>query len=235
MSRIRRVDAVRHTRATVAVVPDEPIDARSLRVSDAEREHVVGLLQRATGAGMIDLDEFTKRVDAALAARTRAELNIVLIDLPRMTHPDLPSAPPGLRRTPQRAVAAPVPDTGGAVVSSMLGGVTRRGAWDVPARLVVRAKMGSAALDFTEARIPHDVVEIELDVVAGSVELRMPLGARVELDRVQAVLSSIDDRTGGAPTAGSPVGPTFVLRGAVRAGSLEIRPPRRTRWWSSRR
>jgi hypothetical protein len=61
--------------------------------------------------------------------------------------------------------------------------VTRRGDWDVAAHLVVRTKVGSTELDFTEARIPHDVVEIELDVVAGSVELRVPLGAVVEHTR----------------------------------------------------
>lgn len=211
-------------------VPDDPAATRHLRVSDAEREHVIGLLQRATGTGLLDLDEFTRRVDTALAARTRGELNVVLLDLPGLTHPEkpaqvpLPAGPPAAR-TPARAVA----DTGGgAEVRSTLGSVSRRGVWDVPAHLVVRSTLGSAELDFTEARIPHEVVDIELDVVAGSVELRLPAGARVDHGAVRATLSSIEDKVRGR--AGGEPGVLFRLSGSVRAGSVEIRPPRR-RWW----
>nr|BFE47292.1 hypothetical protein GCM10017745_07190 [Saccharothrix mutabilis subsp. capreolus] len=45
-------------------------DPRQWRVSDAEREHVVGVLQKAIGRGLITLDEFTERADTALAAKT---------------------------------------------------------------------------------------------------------------------------------------------------------------------
>jgi hypothetical protein len=211
-------------------VPDEPASARYLRVSDAEREHVIGLLQRATGTGLLDLDEFTRRVDAALAARTRGELNVVLLDLPGLTHPDRPAQVPLPARPPVHAPNRPVTSTDtGDEVRSMLGSVSRKGAWDVPAHLVVRSKLGSADLDFTEAHIPHDVVEIELDVVAGSVELRLPTGARVEHGDLQATLSSIENRLHTRPDA--PAGPLFRITGSVRAGSVEIRPPRRARWW----
>ena len=66
------------------------MDARDMRVSDAEREHVGQLLQRAVGQGMLSLGEFTERMDTALAAKTRGELNAVLIDLPglQLAHPD---------------------------------------------------------------------------------------------------------------------------------------------------
>jgi hypothetical protein len=213
-------------------VPDDSSAARHLRVSDAEREHVIGLLQRATGTGLLDLDEFTRRVDTALAARTRAELNVVLLDLPGLSHPERPAqVPMPARRPPGPTTTAPVATTSGTAneVRSMLGAVTRSGVWDVPAHLVVRTTLGSAELDFTEARIPHEVVEIELDVVAASVELRLPAGARVEHGAVQATLSSIEDRVRGR--SDTPSGPVFRISGSVRAGSVEIRPPRKSRWW----
>jgi hypothetical protein len=199
-------------------------------VSDAEREHVVQLLQRATGAGLLDLDEFTRRVDAALAARTRGELNVVLLDLPGMTHPERPAGSMRQHRSPAR----PQPATDAVITSgctelrNVLGSLSRRGEWDVPARLVVRTKVGSTELDFTKARIPHDVVEIELDVVAGSVELRVPLAAQVEHHEVESVLSSIEDSR--RDRNGHVDGPVFRLTGSVRAGSVEIRSPKR-RWW----
>jgi hypothetical protein len=217
---------------TVGGVPDDPasadFSARDLRVSDAEREHVVGLLQRATGSGLLDLDEFTRRVDTALAARTRAELNVVLLDLPGMTHPDRPAQIP-VRPAPARpAVPHPVssdPGTG-SEVRSMLSSTRRSGEWDVPARLVVRTALGSTELDFTAARIPHEVVEIDMDVVAGSVEMRVPEGARIDHSALTVTLGSVEDKSRPGPS-----GVVFRLSGAVRAGSVEIKPPKRTRWW----
>jgi len=217
----------------VSIVPDEPTAARFLRVSDAEREHVIGLLQRATGTGLLDLDEFTRRVDTAVAASTRGELNAVLLDLPGLAHPDRPAQVPMPARPPAHKPTPAVSDTGvgtGDEVRSMLGSVSRRGAWDVPAHLVVRSTLGSVELDFTEARIPHDVVEIELEVVASSVELRLPAGARVEHGDLQATLSSVENRLRSRPDV--PEGPLFRIRGSVRAGSVELRPPRRAHWWT---
>jgi Domain of unknown function (DUF1707) len=209
-------------------VPDVHASARNLRVSDAEREHVVGLLQRATGAGLLDLDEFTERVDTALAARTRAELNVVLLDLPGVTHPDRPAQVPV-----HRAATPPVPpravhDTGsGSEVRSMLSTVSRTGEWDVPAHLVVRTALGTTELDFTAARISHEVVEIDLDVVAGTVEMRVPDGARIDRTELRVTLGSVEDKSRPGPA-----GVLFRLTGAVRAGSVEIKLPKRHRWWS---
>lgn len=209
---------------------DRPGD-RDLRVSDAERTHVAELLERATGRGLIDLDEFTARVDLALAARTRAQLNAVLVDLPGMVHPDRPAAAPtGIAAAPTRG-ATPVrvagPDTDRTVLSAAFGSVTRRGAWEVPARLTVRNAVGSSELDFTEAHLPDGDVDIAVDVTAGSVEIRVPDGSLVEHGGVSVLLGSLEDRRRTTP---APDGPRFVLSGTVRLGSVEIRGPRRGLW-----
>lgn len=52
------------------------------RASDAEREDVVALLTRALSEGRITPVEFHERVDAAYAARTRADLDALTTDLP---------------------------------------------------------------------------------------------------------------------------------------------------------
>jgi hypothetical protein len=62
--------------------PRPEFDPRDLRVSDAEREHVASLLNKALSRGLIDLDTFSERIGAAAGARTRGELNAVIIDLP---------------------------------------------------------------------------------------------------------------------------------------------------------
>ncbi|RSM67565.1 hypothetical protein DMH04_48610 [Kibdelosporangium aridum] len=71
--------------------PPRPVDPRALRVSDAEREHVAGLLNKALARGLIDLDGFAERLGAALAAKTRAELNTVVIDLPGLVVRNAPN------------------------------------------------------------------------------------------------------------------------------------------------
>ncbi|HEU5473098.1 MAG TPA: DUF1707 domain-containing protein [Actinophytocola sp.] len=182
-----------------------PVDPRTLRVSDAEREHVVGLLQKAIGQGLIDLDEFTSRTDSALAAKTRAELNAVLTDLPGMVHRE-PSSP----RHPQQLE-----------LRATMSTIRRAGRWVVPRTLVVRNRMGSTSLDFTEATIDHPEVRLELDVTGGSVELLLPDGATVATDDVEVTAGSLRDKVGGDLVGH----PHFVVAGLVRAGSLTIRRP----------
>ena len=63
-------------------MPGSPIDPRDIRVSDDERSHVLGLLEKATGRGLIDLGEYTERSAKVISARTRGDLNAVLLDLP---------------------------------------------------------------------------------------------------------------------------------------------------------
>lgn len=213
----------------------EPVSARDLRVSDDERRHAVELLERATGRGLLDLEEFTSRVDTALAARTRGELNAVLVDLPGLVHPEAPGpgTQPAVRQRPPasaaRPQAAPAAAGGPLTLSADLGSVSRRGDWEVPAQLRIHVAMGSAELDFTETTIAHPVVELDLDVTAGSVEMRVPEGSRIERGDLDVVLGSVSDHVRGGGSAG----PVFVLRGSVRAGSVEVRGPKR-RWWRKR-
>jgi hypothetical protein len=187
-------------------VSDTPVDPKTLRVSDAEREHVVALLQKAIGQGLITLDEFTTRTDTALAAKTRAELNVVLMDLPGIVHHESTSPahhqPVELRTT--------------------MSSVKRTGRWVVPRTLVVRNRMGSTDLDFTDARIDHAEVDVELDVAGGSVDLLLPDGATVDTEQVEVNMGSVKDKIGGGDRIGRP---HFVLSGSVRAGSLKIRRP----------
>jgi DUF1707 SHOCT-like domain len=55
----------------------------SLRASDADREEIVNRLHKAATEGRIGADELEQRVTAALRARTYAELDATVSDLPR--------------------------------------------------------------------------------------------------------------------------------------------------------
>lgn len=81
--------------------------------------------------------------------------------------------------------------------------------------------MGSAELDFTQARIDHDMVEIELDLAGGSVELRLPDGAGASMDQVEVIAGSVEDHRRNVNQQGSPY---FRLTGRVRWGSGDPGP-----------
>ncbi|MFD0205367.1 MULTISPECIES: DUF1707 SHOCT-like domain-containing protein [Saccharothrix] len=185
-------------------------DPKDFRVSDAEREHVVGLLQKAIGRGLITLDEFTERTDVALAARTRGELNAVLLDLPGMVHNEQVLAVPQDRQE----------------LKSTMSTVNRKGSWTVPRQLLVRNRMGTTDLDFRDASIPHAVVDIELNVTAGSVTLVLPEGATVNAEGVELAASELYDKVG----SGANGQPHFIVHGKVRAGTLEIKKKKKSRW-----
>jgi hypothetical protein len=85
-----------------------------VRASDVEREDALQALAAHFADGRIDRSEFDERADAALAARTRSQLQALFTDLPDQ-RPE-PAAPPksdparasgGLRQAWRGAVANP--------------------------------------------------------------------------------------------------------------------------------
>src|SRR5215469_9334138 len=54
-----------------------------LRISDAERAEVADLLSKHYGDGRLDQAEFNERLDQTMKAKTYADLDGVLADLPR--------------------------------------------------------------------------------------------------------------------------------------------------------
>ncbi|MFC4123759.1 DUF1707 SHOCT-like domain-containing protein [Nocardia rhizosphaerae] len=199
-----------------------PVGDRDLRVSDAEREHVGQLLQRAVGLGMLSLGEFTERMDTALAAKTRGELNAVLVDLPGMRVAGAPQ--PAAMPRPR-----PVPPGGSVpgLIRSRLSGVHRRGPWQVPPVLHLNNLMSGVTLDFTEAVMQTQVVEIKVDDYCTSITLVVPAAATVDLNGVDLIGSSISNKV----RTGPPIGPLhLVVHGRVRFGSITAKYPLMVQW-----
>jgi hypothetical protein len=184
-----------------------------VRLSDAEREGVLARLRAAAGEGRITLDEFQERADGVLRAQTYGEIAVYVADLPAG-----PAGP-----------AAPVREL--LEIRSTATSLRRRGRWTVPRRLLVHAKAGSVKLDFTEAVIATPVVDVVLDVVAGSTTLVLPVGATADADGVHMVAGSLKIR--GVPSHPDPAaGPHIVVTGEQKAGSLTVRHLRHFwRWW----
>ncbi|OZC89043.1 hypothetical protein CH254_10590 [Rhodococcus sp. 06-412-2C] len=206
------------------------MEARDLRVSDAEREHVGQLLQRAVGQGMLSLGEFTERMDTALASKTRGELNSVLVDLPGMhlaeEHGPAPKpfAAPTPQQPPRRVVQEHWGHGGGAsdTLRGTMSTITRKGPWNVPPSLRVSTRMSTVTLDFTQAVMSTQVVEVHVDDYCSTVTLIVPTEATVDLNGVDTVAGSATNKV----RTGPPYGPLhLVVSGKVRLGSVTAKHP----------
>jgi hypothetical protein len=190
----------------VTAVAGDVVDPRDLRVSDAEREHVAGLLQKAVGRGLITLDEFTERTDQALAAKTRGELNSVLMDLPDLRHADV----------------APV-DAESLTLRAGMDSVKQQGNWVVPRSIVADCGMGNITLDFTQANCQHHDVVLHATVGSGNITVIVPRGWQVVMAELSKGIGNISNKATDPPNPSLPV---LHVHGRVRMGNLKIRYPR---------
>lgn len=197
---------------------------RDLRVSDTEREHAGALLQRAVGLGMLSLGEFSERMDTALGAKTRGELNAVLVDLPgiQLAGQQSAPAPPEPARVAQAGTAAP-----DVVLRPRLSGIERKGPWQVPSTLHTNSVFSNITLDFTQAVMTTQVVEIVQDDFCSSLTLILPAEATVDLNDVELIGSSTNNKV----RTGPPIGPLHVVvRGRIRFGSVTAKHPFGVHW-----
>jgi hypothetical protein len=183
-------------------------EADRVRVSNLDRERVLGILHDAFSQGRIDVNEYTERCERTMTARTVGDLRPLTGDLPVEFTSGVP---------------APL---GGEVVEwkGSFGSLKRSGVWTVPAKIVLHRRMGSIQLDFTDAQFTTQLVEIELDIIGGSVEIRVPETTDVATEQIDVVLGSVEDHRKAVPAGGQP---RLRISGTLRAGSFEIRGPKR--------
>lgn len=204
------------------------MDSRDLRVSDAEREHVGQLLQQAVGQGMLSLGEFTERMDTVLAAKTRGDVNQVLVDLPGIQlRPEYLQQIQAQHVPPQSLQSPPIhgtsPAAGGMVIRGRMSNLSRKGRWEVPSSLQIDTRMSTVVLDFTEAVMQTQVVHVHVNDYLGSVTLIVPTEATADVNGIDMVASSTNSkvRAGGAP-----FGPLhLVVTGKLHFSSLTVRHP----------
>jgi Domain of unknown function (DUF1707) len=191
-----------------------------LRASHQDRDKVVEVLRTAAGDGRLTAEELDQRLDAALTARTYAELAVLTTDLPAV---------------PGAAVSGPAPAPKDLIRFDCHSGSTKRdGRWVVPRRIEVRVTSGHVVLDFTEAVISQPSVQIDASVNSGSLTLVTKPGIQVDTDEVAINGGRVQVRPPRGPDV--PVTLRIDVSGQVGAGAITARPPRRTFWqWLLRR
>ena len=105
--------------------------AAGIRASDAERDAALERLSAAAGDGRLTLEEFSQRMDRAITAKTRAELDRLVADLPT----DAGAA--------RRAVAERGPGRPSWHISP-IGGLSVSGPWRMQSSVIVVTLIGGA-------------------------------------------------------------------------------------------
>jgi hypothetical protein len=190
-------------------VSESPSEPRGFRISDADRERAAQRLHQALAEGRITLTELEERLAVVYAARYEADLRPPFVDLP------------GADVVPGPAAAPVVPsDVPPVVLRAGMSTIKRGGAWDVPPRLRLQSAMGSVVLDFCDTVIPHPVVDIEVDLGAGSAKLLVPDDSTANVDDVVASMGTVKS---SVPSVRRPGVPHFVVHGRAGMGSVTVR------------
>ena len=196
----------------------EPLDARLMRASDADRERVAEVLRTAVVEGRLDLAEVDERLRAVYAARTYADLEPITKDLP-IPMAAVPPVPASAPLQPVRP--GEVGDLGSAV--AVMSGFVRNGSWVPPRVLNCVAFWGGGTVDLREARFLHAEIEIHVVAIMGGVHIIVPEDADVQITG-SGVMGGFDHSASGA---GQPGAIRVVVTGFAFWGGVGItRRPR---------
>jgi Domain of unknown function (DUF1707) len=180
-----------------------------IRISDADRERAAARLQQALAEGRITLDELEERLAVVYSARYAADLLPPFADLPGDDVVPVQQAAP----VPPQSADRPL------LLRAGMGTLKRSGPWTVPSRIRVQSVMGSVILDFCDTTVPP-VVDIALELGAGSARLLLPDGASADVDGMLSGMGTVRSKVASAPVPGRP---HFRVHGRSAMGSVTVR------------
>jgi class 3 adenylate cyclase len=178
-----------------------------LRVSEAERDKAAADLAKYSSEGRLTLEEFSQRVAVVLAAKTQADIDGVMSDMPRGAQVEV--------------YASPVPATGWLV--AVLSGSSRKGRWRPKAKTRAVAFMGGVDLDLRKAEIEGSEVVIRAIAIMGGIDIVVPEGVNVHLGGF-AFMGGKDLRLADVPIL--PGSPLIRVQAFALMGGVSVRTKR---------
>ena len=185
--------------------------AAGIRASDAERDATVERLSAATGDGRLTLEEFSQRMERATAARTRADLDLLVADLPADAAAAGSAVTSGTSGPPSWHI-------------SPVGGLRINGPWRMDRHVIVVSIVGGARLDLSEAQLAAPEVTLTKVSLVGGARVTVPPGVRVEVSGFRLIGGT---RVEGGPEPG-PGAPTVNIRAFSLVGGVRIYRSRAT-------
>jgi uncharacterized protein DUF1707/uncharacterized protein DUF4190 len=100
-----------------------PGERGKMRAADTDRDQVVGLLGTAYTEGRLSKGEYDARLESALSARTYADLDLVVADLPVAPATALAPSAKTSAAPVAKTTVAPVAKTNGLAIASLACGI----------------------------------------------------------------------------------------------------------------
>jgi hypothetical protein len=186
-----------------------------LRASDADRDRFVSILRDAHAEGRLTAEEHAERVDIALSARTVAELEPLVRDLP------VPSTTAAYRPATTPTGASPFPTK--STMFAFWSGSTRKGRWRAGGKLNAVAIMGGIDIDLSEAVFAEPELVIKIFTLWGGVDIKIPEGVTVR-DHGVGIMGGFDVRE---QYTDDPNAPVVVVKGVAIMAGVSVRVKRR--------
>jgi hypothetical protein len=188
-----------------------------LRIGDRERDVVTSALQDALAEGRITLDELDTRIDAVLRARTFADLDPLVADLPIEPPSATLARPAG--EFPLAVATGASPDNP-LVLQAGWSGVTRSGRWDLPPFLLLNGAKSTLKVDCLRATPLAEVIDIQIAPSVGVVTIVIPEAWAANMDQLTSRWGLAKSKVSAKPEQGAPL---LVLHGSVGWGRLTVR------------
>jgi hypothetical protein len=149
------------------------------------RRAAIEVLCAAQASGALSPDAFLERLEQVRAAEDPETVAAIVADF----DPGPGAANHPVHRDPD---LLPAPERGERI-ATVLSSAARRGEHHLPESLALLVVMGSYKLDLREAIWPSDLLDIEVQVVLGQIEIILPPGTHVD-DRMARMMSSVDHK-----------------------------------------
>ncbi|MGW6138367.1 DUF1707 SHOCT-like domain-containing protein [Streptomyces sp. NPDC055140] len=199
--------------------PEQPAPQTDLRASDADRDHTADILREALAEGRLTAEEHAERIDGVYRAKTQAELEPLVRDLPGAHAQRRPAAS---SPAPNRPTTGAVPAVADENLVAVFSTSTRKGRWRVGRRTHAYAVFGNIEIDLSEAIFEYQQVVIKAVSVFGNVEVRVPENISLR-GSGGGVLGNFEVDT---LDSAEPDAPVVYVDGIAVLGNIEAKPKR---------
>ncbi|WP_405783055.1 DUF1707 domain-containing protein [Streptomyces sp. NBC_01378] len=199
--------------------PEQPAPQTDLRASDADRDRTADILREALAEGRLTAEEHAERIDGVYRAKTHAELEPLVRDLPGAHAQRRPAAS---SPAPSRPAMGAVPAVADENLVAVFSTSTRKGRWRVGRRTHAYAVFGNIEIDLSEAIFEYQQVVIKAVSVFGNVEVRVPENISLR-GSGGGVLGNFEVDT---LDSADPDAPVVYVDGIAVLGNIEAKPKR---------
>ncbi len=181
----------------------EPLVSPAATTLDDARERAIRLLSDGYAYDVIDLDEFERRLGQLSLAVSAQAMHALVADLAHRGSGDAPA--------PLSHVGVPAEGR----ILALMNETKRRGSWQLPHLLVIKALMSDVTLDLRHAALPAPCI-IDVTAVMANVSIIAPPNIVVEFD-LMAIMATTASNARAVPGFGYHPSPVRIRGTAFMA------------------